>query len=111
MNSKYTENFDKIKITPKGQHHAITLDNNSIQLNTDVLYCPFGLERVYNDYYLKLCFQGMKNNKELNDLCFFIYKLEKKIIETLNISEGIFSFEMTISPLSSLSSLSISSRS
>ena len=46
MNSKYTENFDKIKITPKGQHYAITLDNNSIQLNTDVLYCPFGLEKV-----------------------------------------------------------------
>ena len=97
MNSNYTDNFDKIKITPKGQHHAITLDNNSILLNTDVLYCPFGLERVYNDYYLKLCFRGMKNNKELNDLCFFIYKLEKKIIEMLNISEDTFKSQFRFS--------------
>lgn len=97
MNTQYIENFDKIKIESKGKHYFITFNNESIKLVTDVLYCPFGLERVYKDLYLKLCFKGMKNNKELNDLCLFIYKLEKKIKDTLNVSGDAFKSQFRFS--------------
>jgi len=67
----------------------IKYDNKKLEFITPLIYMPFGIENEYNNYILKLQFNGAKNNTNSDLIHFynFIEKLEKNIIEYLKIDK------------------------
>ena len=48
------------------------------------MYVPFGIEKYYNNYLLKLQFRNIKNDPNIKEFYDFIIKLETKLKELLN---------------------------
>ena len=67
-------------------------ENKKIYFETPYMYLPFGLEKDYKNYILKLQFKGVKNksNKEMEDFYDIISYYENKIIEKKNINKDLF---------------------
>lgn len=51
-------------------------NNNPIKITTPPLYLPFGLEKEYDSYYLKLQLRKTHDNKYNNQLSNFLKKIE-----------------------------------
>jgi len=67
-------------------------NNKKFFFETPLMYIPFGVEKDYNNYIIKLQFKGMKkeNNQEMESFHSLIKSFEDKIIETKNIDKDIF---------------------
>ena len=96
---KYTKN--KIDSISFSNHKQIkeweVLDirdenNNKLYFETPFMYLPFGLEKEYSDYILKLQFRGVKDdsNSEMKEFYNLIKNFEEKIINLKGIEEKKF---------------------
>ena len=56
---------------------SVKYNDNPLIIETPTMYVPFGLEKEYNNYIVKLQFS--KNNKETIDFYNFILELEERI--------------------------------
>lgn len=67
-------------------------ENKKIYFETPYMYLPFGLEKDYKNYILKLQFKGVKNNsnKEMIEFYDIINYFENKIIKNKNINKEFF---------------------
>ena len=76
----------------------VKYDNKKLEFITPLIYMPFGIENEYNNYILKLQFNGIKNNTNSDLIHFynFIDKLEKNIIEYLKIDKKKFKSSICI---------------
>jgi len=82
----YKMSFKKIdinNITLKQNKTAWFL-NKKIVFKTPKLYIPFGLEKNYDNYIIKLQLRNIKKDKKIKDFFDFIVNLEKKLSELLN---------------------------
>ena len=71
-------NIDKIKFTKiNNEIIQILYDGNKLEINTSLVNIPFGLEKEYSNYILKL--------EISTELQYVIESIEKKIDEFLNI--------------------------
>ena len=70
---------DKINIKYNGKFFDIKNDNEKLIFNTNQVYIPFGVEKNFNNYYLKIL-----KNDESNSLFQFIEEIESKFIQFLN---------------------------
>ena len=71
-------NIEKIKFNKiNNEIIQILYDDNRIEINTSLVNIPFGLEKEYSNYILKL--------EISNELRYIIESIEKKIDEFLNI--------------------------
>ena len=76
------KNIDINKITIRKYKNSYLL-SNPITIKTPKMYIPFGVEKYYNNYLLKIQFRNIKENEELKDLEDFFLKLEKKFSELI----------------------------
>lgn len=78
--------FKKIdikNITLKQNKNAWFL-NKKLEFKTPKLYIPFGLEKNYDNYIIKLQLRNIKKDQKIKDFLDFIVNLEKKFSELLN---------------------------
>lgn len=61
---------------------TVKYNDNPLYIETPEMYVPFGLEKEYNNFIIKLQFN--RNNEETIDFYNFILELEDKIKELLN---------------------------
>lgn len=70
---------EKINISYNGKFFDIQNDKEKLIFYTNQVYIPFGLEKNFNNYYLKVL-----KNDESNLLFQFIKEIESKCIQFLN---------------------------
>jgi hypothetical protein len=72
-------------------------DNKKIYFNTPLMYVPFGIEKEYNNYIIKLQFKGLKNNTnpEMQNFYNSIIHFENEIMNIKNIDKNIFKSQIT----------------
>lgn len=61
---------------------SVKYNENPLLIDTPIMYVPFGLEKEYNNFIVKLQFN--KNNKETIDFYNFILELEERIKSLLH---------------------------
>ena len=64
----------KIKLSDNGKFIEFS---TPIKIVTPKMYLPFGIEKEYNNYVMKLQFRGINESDELKEFYKFISKLEK----------------------------------
>ena len=88
-NTRNYKNIDLSKISYNSleKYIKLTYYNNSLQFWTPLMFCPFGLEKNYNNYVIKLSFANIINGeKSLNeDFLNFINTFENKNKEHLKV--------------------------
>lgn len=79
--------IDKISYSKLDDYTQITYLNNKLQFWTPVMFCPFGIEKSYNNYVIKLSFVNKVDGEKIcnNDFLHFIKSIEKKNMEYLDI--------------------------
>ena len=78
-------NLENINLEEKDEQFInIKYNNNPLIFNTPVMYIPFGLEKEYNNYGIKLQFRRTKN--DIVEFYNFINSLEDKLKSLLNSS-------------------------
>ena len=67
-------------------------NKNKIYFNTPLMYVPFGVEKDYNNYIIKLQFKGLKNNNkpEMKEFYNSIRNFENQIIDIKNVDKEKF---------------------
>ena len=68
------------------------INDKIIYFHTPLMYVPFGIEKEYNNYIIKLQFKGLKNNTNPEMLNFYnsIIHFENEIINIKNIDKNNF---------------------
>ena len=92
------ENIDieRVKIVKVKNYYTITYNDKPIIINTPVVVLPFGLEKEYSNYILKLQLRNIKINKELEDLYNFFTKLENRIQNYFRNDNGLFKSQIRL---------------
>lgn len=73
-------------------------NNKKIIFNTPLMYVPFGVEKDYNNYIIKLQFKGLKSNTnpEMESFYNLIRNFENEIIDIKNIDKEKFKSQIII---------------
>jgi hypothetical protein len=84
--------LSKISYSELDKYVQISYYNNKLQFWTPVMFCPFGIEKSYNNYVLKLSFVKKSNNEKIcnTDFLDFIKSIEKKNMEHVDILENTY---------------------
>lgn len=85
--SKYNIENIKLKASIKDSYEII-YDDSQIQIQTPILYIPFGIEEYYNSFNLNLQLRQCPEFEE------FIENLEKHLIKELNTSQQYFTSQL-----------------
>lgn len=76
-------NIDIDKLTLKNVKNSWLL-SEPIKVRTPKMYIPFGLEKYYNNYLLKLQFRNIKTDPDIKEFYDFIVQIEQKLKDLLN---------------------------
>ena len=98
MNKELETDFNKISFSNKKEikewcvEDIKSTNGKKIYFNTPLMYVPFGIEKDYNNYIIKLQFKGLKNNTkpEMKNFYDSIKNFENQIIDMKNIDKERF---------------------
>ena len=86
----------QINIEKVRNYYSISYKGNPILINTPVLVLPFGLEKEYSNYILKLQLRNIKENKDISDLYNFFVNLEDTIQDYFSNHNGVFKSQLRL---------------
>ena len=88
--------IDKISYSKLDDYTQITYLNKKLQFWTPVMFCPFGIEKSYNNYVLKLSFVNKVDGEKVlqNDFLNFVKSIEEKNMEYLDVDNTVYNTQI-----------------